>query len=120
MDLVLHEAFTLLSFAVYAYPSYSGFFQITDCEFYIDEPPRDIFFVSDGGRCNFPKLKLVKMSVSGDRNQMELIKFLLGNSPVLQKMIITLIDVKDGKDRDVLLELVMFRRASSEAEIVVL
>ncbi|GAV80216.1 F-box domain-containing protein/LRR_2 domain-containing protein/FBD domain-containing protein [Cephalotus follicularis] len=69
--------------------------------------------------CTFERLTLVKMTeMSGVPYEMEFIKFLLANSPVLETLSITpCIYVKDGR-LDMLIELVRFRRASAVAEII--
>ncbi|CAO2828447.1 unnamed protein product [Amaranthus hypochondriacus] len=69
--------------------------------------------------CKFNRLKIVKMTdMSGVPHEMELIKILLGNSPVLEKLSIApCIYVSEFKV-DLLVELVRFRRASPRAEIV--
>ncbi|KAF2312779.1 hypothetical protein P3X46_031262 [Hevea brasiliensis] len=81
-----------------------------DLDFWIKECPKD---------CTFEKLKIVKMTeMSGVPHEMEFIKFLLGNSPVLEMMSITpCVYVMDGK-LNMLIELLRFRRASAQAEIL--
>lgn len=69
--------------------------------------------------CTFKNLKTVKMTdMSGVPHELECIKFLLGNSPVLEIMSITpCVYVIEGR-LNMLIELVRFRRASAQAEIV--
>ncbi|KAK9277639.1 hypothetical protein L1049_007185 [Liquidambar formosana] len=69
--------------------------------------------------CTFKHLQIVKMTdMSGVPHEMKFIKFLLGNSPVLQTMTITpCVYVMDGK-LNMLVELVRFQRASAQAEII--
>ncbi|KAK0574776.1 hypothetical protein LWI29_028845 [Acer saccharum] len=69
--------------------------------------------------CSFNHLKFVKMTdIAGVPHEMELIKFLLKNSPVLETMSITpCVFLKDRK-LSMLIDLVRFRRASDQAEIV--
>lgn len=69
--------------------------------------------------CTFKNLKTVKMTdMSGVPHELEFIKFLLGNSPVLEIMSITpCVYVIEGR-LNMLIELVRFRRASAQAEIV--
>lgn len=81
-----------------------------DLGFWEKECPRD---------CTFGQLKTVKMSdMSGVPHEMEFIKFLLRNSPKLEIMSITpSVYVTEGRV-NMLIELVRFRRASAQAEIV--
>lgn len=69
--------------------------------------------------CTFKNLKTVKMTdMSGVPHELECIKFLLGNSPVLEIMSITpCVYVIEGR-LNMLIGLVRFRRASAQAEIV--
>lgn len=69
--------------------------------------------------CTFKNLKTVKMTdMSGVPHELEFIKFLLGNSPVLEIMSITpCVYVIEGR-LNMLIGLVRFRRASAQAEIV--
>ncbi|XP_044490564.1 F-box/FBD/LRR-repeat protein At1g13570-like isoform X2 [Mangifera indica] len=81
--------------------------------------------------CTFKQLKLVKMTdMSGVLHEMELIKFLLKSSPVLEIMSIKpcafvrhtrqnmLIEMWTDTKLNMLIELLRFRRASAQAEIV--
>ncbi|XP_038994187.1 F-box/FBD/LRR-repeat protein At1g13570-like isoform X2 [Hibiscus syriacus] len=81
-----------------------------DLDFWDDERPSD---------CTFKQLKLVKMTdMSGVPHEMEFIKFLLANSPVLEMMSISpCVYVMDGR-LNMLIELLRFRRASAQAEIL--
>ncbi|GMY26731.1 F-box/FBD/LRR-repeat protein At1g13570 [Fagus crenata] len=67
----------------------------------------------------FERLKVVKMTeMSGVPHEMEFIKFLLENSPVLEVMsIVPCSFVTEGR-LNMLIELVRFRRASAKAEIL--
>ena len=79
-------------------------------DFWEKECPRD---------CTFGRLKIVKMTdMSGVPHEMGFIKFLLGNSPVLEIMSITpTVYVTEGR-LNLLIELLRFRRASAEAELL--
>ncbi|XP_058183575.1 F-box/FBD/LRR-repeat protein At1g13570 isoform X2 [Rhododendron vialii] len=83
--------------------------EATDLDFWENECPSD---------CTFRLLKSVKIAdISGVPHEMEFIKFLLRNSPVLEVMsIIPSTCVTDGRI-NMLIELLRFRRASAEAEI---
>lgn len=68
--------------------------------------------------CVFERLKVVKMTeISGVPHEMEFIKFLLENSPVLEMVSIACSFVMEER-LSMLVELVRFRRASPRAEIV--
>ncbi|XP_022733009.1 LOW QUALITY PROTEIN: F-box/FBD/LRR-repeat protein At1g13570-like [Durio zibethinus] len=69
--------------------------------------------------CTFEQLKVVKMTdMSGAPHEMEFVKFLLANSPVLETMCISpCVYVMDGR-LNMLIELLRFRRASAQAEIL--
>ncbi|XP_024989650.1 F-box/FBD/LRR-repeat protein At1g13570 isoform X2 [Cynara cardunculus var. scolymus] len=69
--------------------------------------------------CTFEQLKIVKMTdMSGVPHEMGFIEFLLGSSPVLEIMSITpSVYVTEGR-LNLLIELLRFRRASAEAEII--
>lgn len=81
-----------------------------DLDFWVNECPSD---------CTLERLKTVKMTdMSGVPHEMEFIKFLLGHSPMLEIMIIIpSVYVTDGR-LNMLIELVRFKRASAQAEIV--
>ncbi|KAI3423460.1 F-box domain-containing protein [Psidium guajava] len=69
----------------------------------------------------FKQLKVVMMTeVDGMPHEMELLKFLLGSSPVLKTMTISPSTYFKRDRMDMLVELLRFRRASSEAEIIFL
>lgn len=84
--------------------------EATDLDFWEKECP---------SHCSFERLIVVKMSeMSGAPHEMEFIKFLLENSPVLEIMsIMPCPFVTDGR-LNMLTELVRFRRASARAEIL--
>ncbi|GFZ18383.1 F-box/RNI-like superfamily protein [Actinidia rufa] len=68
--------------------------------------------------CTFGLLKTVKMTdMSGVPHEMEFIKFLLGNSPVLKIMSVTPSVYGTDARINMLIELLRFRRASPDAEI---
>lgn len=81
-----------------------------DLDFWVDECPSD---------CTFKQLHTVKMTdMSGVPHEMEFIKFLLKYSPALETMSITpCVYVLDSK-LNMLVELLKFRRASAQAEII--
>ncbi|XP_028081119.1 F-box/FBD/LRR-repeat protein At1g13570-like isoform X2 [Camellia sinensis] len=81
-----------------------------DLDFWEKECPSD---------CTFSLLETVKMTdMSAVPHEMEFIKFLLRNSPMLETMSITpSVYVTDGR-LNMLIELVRFRRASAQAEII--
>ncbi|KAA8532813.1 hypothetical protein F0562_033070 [Nyssa sinensis] len=69
--------------------------------------------------CMFKQLKTVKMTdMFGIPHEMDFIKFLLGNSPVLEIMSVApSVYVTEGR-LNMLIELARFRRASAKAEII--
>ncbi|XP_028761854.1 F-box/FBD/LRR-repeat protein At1g13570 isoform X2 [Neltuma alba] len=81
-----------------------------DLDFWSEECPSD---------CTLKQLKVVKLTdMCGVPHEMELIKFLLANSPVLETMsIVPCIYVMESQLK-MLIELVRFRRASARAEII--
>lgn len=88
----------------------SSAMEAPDFDFWEKECPCD---------CTFDQLKTVKMTdMSGVPHEMGFIEFLLGCSPVLEIMSITpSVYVTEGR-LNLLIELLRFRRASAEAEIV--
>ncbi|BBG94397.1 F-box/RNI-like superfamily protein [Prunus dulcis] len=84
--------------------------EASDLDFWEKQCPSD---------CAFGRLKVVKMTdMSGVPHEMEFIKFLLKKSPVLETMSITpCAYVLDGR-LNMLIELVSFKRASPEAELL--
>lgn len=69
--------------------------------------------------CTFKQLKIVKMTdMCGVSQEMELIKFLLANSPALEKMRIVPCIYTTELKVAMLVELVRYRRASPTAEIM--
>ncbi|KAI9073482.1 hypothetical protein K1719_027985 [Acacia pycnantha] len=81
-----------------------------DLEFWSKECPSD---------CTLKQLKVVKLTdMCGVPHEMELIKFLLANSPVLETMSIVPCMYMMESQLKMLIELVRFRRASARAEIV--
>ncbi|PSR91233.1 F-box/FBD/LRR-repeat protein [Actinidia chinensis var. chinensis] len=83
--------------------------EASDLDFWGKEYPTD---------CTFRLLKTVKMTdMSGVLHEMEFIKFLLRNSPVLKIMSITPSVYVTDYRINMLIELLRFRRASSDAEI---
>lgn len=67
--------------------------------------------------CAFTQLRIVKVGgISGVKAEVALIRFLLLNSPVLEKMIVWAVHQASG-DRHLLKKLLQFRRASAQAEI---
>ncbi|KAM7484489.1 hypothetical protein LguiA_000498 [Lonicera macranthoides] len=81
-----------------------------DLDFWEEDCPSD---------CALKRLKTVKMAdLSGVPHEMEFIRFLLGNAPMLEIMSITpSVYVTEGR-LNMLIELVRFRRASARAEII--
>lgn len=81
-----------------------------DLDFWEEDCPSD---------CALEQLKTVKMAdLSGVPHEMEFIRFLLGNAPMLEIMSITpSVYVTEGR-LNMLIELVRFRRASAQAEII--
>ncbi|KAL8224330.1 hypothetical protein R6Q57_019805 [Mikania cordata] len=81
----------------------------------------DLDFWEKAYPCDFTleRLKIVKMTdISGVPHEMGFIKFLLGNSPVLEFMSITpSVYVTNGR-LNMLIELLRLKRASAEAEIM--
>lgn len=85
----------------------------------LEAPNLDFWETECPSDYTFKQLKIVKMTdMCGVPHEMELIKFILGNSPVLKKLsIVPCIYVSEVKV-DMLVELVRFRRASPQAEIL--
>lgn len=85
----------------------------------IEAPDLDFWEKEYHADCSFKQLKLVKMTdISGVPHEMELIKFLLRNSPVLEIMSITPCTFVTERKVNMLIELVRFKRASPQAEII--
>ncbi|KAH9772123.1 F-box/FBD/LRR-repeat protein [Citrus sinensis] len=85
----------------------------------IEAPDLDFWEKECHADCSFKQLKLVKMTdISGVPHEMELIKFLLSNSPVLEIMSITPCTFVTERKVNMLIELVRFIRASPRAEII--
>lgn len=84
-----------------------------------DAPDLNFWNKECPSNCTLRKLKVVKLTdLCGVPHEMELIKFLLGNSPVLETMgIIPCMYVVESQLK-MLIELVKFRRASAQAEII--
>lgn len=84
--------------------------EASDFDFWETECPSD---------CTLKQLKTVKITdLFGVRHEMEFIRFLLGNSPLLEKMSIAPCTYVTEGRVDMLVELVRFRRASPLAEIL--
>ncbi|OMO72271.1 hypothetical protein COLO4_27737 [Corchorus olitorius] len=85
----------------------------------VEAPDLDFWERKCPSDCTFKKLRVVKMTdVSGVPHEMEFIKFLLANSPVLETVSISpCVYVIDGRV-NMLIELLRFKRASAQAEIV--
>lgn len=81
-----------------------------DLDFWENECPND---------CTFERLKTVKVSdMSGVPHEMEFLRFVLANSPVLEVMsILPGVYVSCGR-MNMLIDLLRFRRASAQAEII--
>lgn len=74
------------------------------------------FWDDDHWKCLFGQLRLVKIvGISGIRSELDCIKFLLSNSPVLEKMIIKPVSNEGGWE--LVKQLLHFRRASIQAEV---
>ncbi|GAB2280138.1 hypothetical protein Dimus_014775 [Dionaea muscipula] len=84
-----------------------------------EAPDLDFWETQCPSKCTCKQLKIVKITdVNGVPHEMELIKFLLGNAPALQMMSIApSVYVADAKMK-MLIDLLRFRRASSQAEII--
>ncbi|KAM5572638.1 hypothetical protein ABKV19_012601 [Rosa sericea] len=73
-------------------------------------------WLDDSQNCAFNQLRVVKVShISGVNAELALIRFLLLNSPVLEKMIVR--PVHRSGDRPLVKKLLQFRRTSAQAEI---
>ncbi|KAF5942900.1 hypothetical protein HYC85_020542 [Camellia sinensis] len=73
----------------------------------------------DYDNCPLNQLRLVKIAgIIGVRCELDFINFLLANSPVLEKM--TVKPTSNDRGWELLKELVRFRRASVQAEIIYL
>ncbi|KAL3505248.1 hypothetical protein ACH5RR_035089 [Cinchona calisaya] len=77
----------------------------------------------DYENCPFNQLRFVKIAgISGLRQELNFIKFLLANSPVLEKMSVKPIAMDGGWEllKELMKELLRFRRASVQAQIIYL
>ncbi|GMH01836.1 hypothetical protein Nepgr_003675 [Nepenthes gracilis] len=85
----------------------------------LEAPDLDFWDTECPSNCTFKRLQTVKMTdMCGVPHEMELIKFLLGNSPALEMMSITpCLYVTDARI-NMLIELLRFQRASPRAEII--
>ncbi|KAK4260916.1 hypothetical protein QN277_003977 [Acacia crassicarpa] len=84
-----------------------------------DAPDLDFWSKECPSDCTLKQLKVVKLTdMCGVPHEMELIKFLLANSPVLETMSIVPCMYVMESQLKMLIELVRFRRASARAEIV--
>ncbi|KAF7808969.1 F-box/FBD/LRR-repeat protein [Senna tora] len=84
-----------------------------------DAPDLDFWRKECPSDCTLKKLKLVKLTdMCGVPHEMEFIKYLLGSSPVLETMSIMPCMYVMESQLKMLIELVKFRRASAQAEII--
>lgn len=84
-----------------------------------DEEPQTGFWGDDQWKCLFGQLRLVKMvGISGIRSELDCIKFLLSNSPVLEQMTVKPASIEGAWE--LVKELLRFRRASIQAEVIYL
>ena len=77
----------------------------------------------DYENCPFNQLRFVKIAgISGLRQELNFIKFLLANSPVLEKMTVKPGSTDGGWEllKELMKELLRFRRASVQAQIIYL
>ncbi|XP_059635116.1 F-box/FBD/LRR-repeat protein At1g13570-like [Cornus florida] len=75
------------------------------------------FWEEDSNNCPLNQLRLVKIAcISGVRCEMDFINYLLANSPVLERM--TVKPASNDGGWEMLKELLRFRRASVQAEII--
>lgn len=82
----------------------------SDLDFWEKDCPSD---------CTFGQLKSVRMSdLSCVPHEMEFIKFMLRNSPVLETMHLSPCSCAKDRILHMLVELVRFRRASARAELI--
>ncbi|XP_031386556.1 F-box/FBD/LRR-repeat protein At1g13570 isoform X5 [Punica granatum] len=82
----------------------------TDLDFWEEECPSD---------CTFGQLKSVKMTdLSCVPHELEFIKFILRNSPILETMRVSPSSYVKDKTVNMLMQLVRFRRASAQAELI--
>ncbi|CAI9116648.1 OLC1v1017846C1 [Oldenlandia corymbosa var. corymbosa] len=73
--------------------------------------------------CPFNQLRFVKIAgISGLKQELNFIKFLLANSPVLEKMTVKPTSIEGGWEslKELMKELLSFRRASVQAQIIYL
>jgi len=84
-----------------------------------DVEPQTGFWGDDQWKCLFGQLRLVKIvGISGIRSELDCIKFLLSNSPVLEQMTVKPASIEGGWE--LVKELLRFRRASTQAEVIYL
>ncbi|KAF9668634.1 hypothetical protein SADUNF_Sadunf14G0024100 [Salix dunnii] len=79
--------------------------------------PLTSFWGDDHWKCLFGQLRLVKIAdISGTRSELDFMKFLLSNSPVLEQMTVKPASNEGGLE--LVKELLRFRRASIQAEVI--
>ena len=84
-----------------------------------EAPDLDFWENECPSNCTFGKLKVVKTTdMSGVPHEMEFIKYLLRNCPVLETMSIRPCVYVTDRRLNMLIELLRFRRASPQAEIL--
>lgn len=84
-----------------------------------DVEPKTGFWGDGQWKCLFGQLRLVKIvGISGIRSELDCIKFLLSNSPVLEQMTVKPASIEGGWE--LVKELLRFRRASIQAEVIYL
>lgn len=85
----------------------------------VNEAAMENFRIEDSVDCTLSQLQIVKFSyLSGFRAELELIKFLLAHSPVLETIFIhRYIAVKTDKALKIAEEIMQFSRASPKAQI---
>ncbi|KAL9385830.1 hypothetical protein Peur_022840 [Populus x canadensis] len=84
-----------------------------------DVEPQTGFWGDGQWKCLFGQLRLVKIvGISGIRSELDCIKFLLSNSPVLEQMTVKPASIEGGWE--LVKELLRFRRASIQAEVIYL
>lgn len=78
-------------------------------------------WLDDNMSCQFPQLKLVKITgISAVQAELNFIRFLLLSSPVLESMTVKPTTATVSSEAELLKKLVRFKRSSVDAEIIYL
>ncbi|KAL9308828.1 putative F-box/FBD/LRR-repeat protein [Arabidopsis thaliana] len=82
--------------------------------------PRKRTSIISGPRCLLSSLEYVKIEFALDKGKMELVRYLLENSPILKKLTLSLDHCSRKKCCVILRELLKIPRCSSSCRVIVL